>query len=203
MNWYLEVLQKYAIFDGRARRTEYWMFALFNAIIYIVLLVVEGLVGGPGILGGIYNLVVFIPSIAVTIRRLHDTDRSGWWLLIGFVPCIGIIVMLFSIATGIGLQKKIKEKISGFNGDIQISNFDTNNSKETVKPINLHQNFYPTFANISNVKRVHPYATKAGIIRTADELKITGQSLNGRKLILNPVKNETMAKTMRTTTELR
>ena len=79
--------------------------------------------------------------------------------------------MLFSIATGVGLQRKIKEKISGFNGDIQITNYDTNNSSITVNPIDLHQDFYPAFKDIPNVKSVQPFATIGGIIRTAKEFE--------------------------------
>ena len=100
MNWYLEVLKKYATFNGRARRKEYWYFALFNFIISIVLMVIDGVTGtlnaevGIGMLGGIYTLAILIPSIAVSIRRLHDTDRSGWWLLIVLIPFIGAIVLL-------------------------------------------------------------------------------------------------------------
>jgi uncharacterized membrane protein YhaH (DUF805 family) len=94
MNWYIEVLKKYAVFDGRAQRTEYWMFFLFNIIITIVLSLIDGLFGISGVLGGIYGLAVLIPGIAVSIRRLHDTNRSGWWLLIGLVPVIGTIVLI-------------------------------------------------------------------------------------------------------------
>lgn len=94
MQWYLEALKKYAVFSGRSRRKEYWMFFLFNIIIAVVLTVLEGLVGSPGILAALYWLAVFIPGLAVSIRRLHDTDRSGWWLLVGFVPFIGVIVLL-------------------------------------------------------------------------------------------------------------
>lgn len=94
MNWYLDVLKKYAVFNGRARRKEYWMFFLFNIIIAVVLGIIEGIVGGPGVLGALYGLAVLLPSIGVSIRRLHDTDRSGWWLLIGLVPLIGAIVLL-------------------------------------------------------------------------------------------------------------
>jgi len=94
MNWYLEVLKKYAVFSGRARRKEYWMFLLFNIILVVVLSFVEGLVGSPGIISMLYSLAVLIPSIAVSVRRLHDTDRSGWWLLISLVPLIGAIVLL-------------------------------------------------------------------------------------------------------------
>ena len=94
MNWYLEVLKKYAVFSGRARRKEYWMFFLFNIIIAFVLGFIEGLVGGPGIISTLYSLAVLIPIIAVSIRRLHDISRSGWWLLIYLVPIIGAIVLL-------------------------------------------------------------------------------------------------------------
>jgi uncharacterized membrane protein YhaH (DUF805 family) len=99
MNWYLAVLKKYAEFTGRARRTEYWMFALFNFLIYVVLAVIDTKAGlmnplGLGVLSGLYSLAVFVPSLAVSVRRLHDTDRSGWWLLILLVPLIGAIVFL-------------------------------------------------------------------------------------------------------------
>ncbi len=94
MNWYLDVLKKYAVFDGRARRMEYWMFFLFNVIIAIVLNVIDGLIGTGGVLGVLYSLAVLVPGIAVTVRRLHDTDRSGLWILIAFVPFIGAIVLL-------------------------------------------------------------------------------------------------------------
>lgn len=100
MNWYLQVLKKYAVFNGRARRREYWLFALFNLIISIVLAVIDSVTGslspeaGMGLLGAIYMLGVFIPSLAVTVRRLHDAEHSGWWLLIAMVPLIGVIVLL-------------------------------------------------------------------------------------------------------------
>ena len=98
MNWYITVLKQYAVFEGRARRMEYWMFALFNIIIAIGLGIVDGVAGsatesGIGILGGIYNLAVLIPSIAVAVRRLHDTGRSGLWVLIAFVPCVDTIIL--------------------------------------------------------------------------------------------------------------
>lgn len=93
MNWYIEVLKKYAVFSGRARRKEYWMFVLFNIIIVFVLGIIEGLAGivGPNL---IYGLAIMIPGIAVSVRRLHDTNRSGWWLFIGLIPLIGTIVLI-------------------------------------------------------------------------------------------------------------
>jgi len=94
MNWYLDVLKKYATFTGRARRTEYWMFALFNIIIIAVLTFLDTLMGIPGVLSGLYSLAVFLPGLAVAVRRLHDTGKSGWWILIALVPFIGFIVLL-------------------------------------------------------------------------------------------------------------
>ncbi len=100
MNWYIEALKKYVVFNGRARRKEYWFFVLFNILIFIALGIIDGVTGsfspeiGMGLLSGIYWLAVLIPGIAVSIRRLHDTDRSGWWLLIGLIPIIGAIVLL-------------------------------------------------------------------------------------------------------------
>ncbi|MBT3425954.1 MAG: DUF805 domain-containing protein [Gammaproteobacteria bacterium] len=100
MNWYIEVLKKYAVFSGRARRKEYWFFVLFNVIISLVLTVIDAAMGtydetvGTGILSGVYLLAIFIPSLAVAVRRLHDTGRSGWWNLIILIPLIGIIVLI-------------------------------------------------------------------------------------------------------------
>lgn len=91
MNWYLDVLKQYAIFSGRARRKEYWYFILFNLIISIVLAAIDGAMGsysagtGMGLLGSVYTLAILLPGIGVSIRRLHDTGRSGWWMLVGFV----------------------------------------------------------------------------------------------------------------------
>lgn len=102
MNWYLGVLQNYAGFDGRARRKEFWMFVLVNIIVSVVLSVVDNALGlkmgASGILGSIYSLAIFIPSIAVQARRLHDTGRSGWWQLIVFT-IIGIPVLIYWYAS--------------------------------------------------------------------------------------------------------
>src|SRR5258708_26067420 len=102
MKWYLQVLKKYAVFSGRARRREYWFFFLFNIIISIVLSVIDVTVGtfsatsGVGLLSGIYGLAVIIPPVAVGGRRMHDIDRTGWWLLIAFIPLIrGVVLLLF------------------------------------------------------------------------------------------------------------
>jgi uncharacterized membrane protein YhaH (DUF805 family) len=84
MSWYFEVLRKYAVFNGRARRKEYWNFILINFIITVILGTIDFLTGSVILLESIYTLVVLIPSLAVTVRRLHDTNRSGWWLFIAY-----------------------------------------------------------------------------------------------------------------------
>jgi uncharacterized membrane protein YhaH (DUF805 family) len=87
MKYYLSVLEKYAVFSGRARRSEYWYFFLFNSIISFVLGIVAGLMGAP-FLSTIYTLVVLIPGIAVGVRRMHDVGKSGWYILIPFYNLI-------------------------------------------------------------------------------------------------------------------
>jgi uncharacterized membrane protein YhaH (DUF805 family) len=100
MHWYLDVLRKYAVFSGRARRREYWIFLAVNVMITIMLIMIDAAVGtfdaeiGVGLLSGVYTFAVLIPSLAVGARRLHDTDRTGWWLLISFIPVVGPIVLL-------------------------------------------------------------------------------------------------------------
>ena len=103
MNWYVEVLKKYAVFDGRARRQEYWMFFLVNLGISVAIGVVLGVltaVTGTRMAGisYLYSLAVLIPSLAVGVRRLHDTDKSGWWLLLVLVPFVGAFVVIYFLA---------------------------------------------------------------------------------------------------------
>jgi uncharacterized membrane protein YhaH (DUF805 family) len=107
MNWYIKALKKYAVFNGRARRRECWLFVLFNIIITVALAVIDGVTGsfsaeaGMGMLTGIYALAVLLPGVAVAVRRLHDTDRSGWWLLIALVPLIGgLVLLVFMVQDG-------------------------------------------------------------------------------------------------------
>jgi uncharacterized membrane protein YhaH (DUF805 family) len=102
MNWYLEILKhKYADFSGRARRMEYWSFVLFNVIFAAIAMVLDNIFGiafqgiaSTGPLYLIYVLATFIPSLAVCVRRLHDTGKSGWMLLVSLIPFIGAIWLL-------------------------------------------------------------------------------------------------------------
>ena len=109
MKWYIEVLKKYADFSGRARRKEYWMFVLFNMIVFYLLAMVVSFFTSfvPGELGGIiivtfmivYSLGMMIPSWAVAVRRLHDTDLSGWYMFISLIPIVGGIMLIVYLAT--------------------------------------------------------------------------------------------------------
>lgn len=102
-NLYLSVLKnKYAQFNGRASRTEYWTFTLVNAAISIVLILVERAFGGhgSGFLSTIFGIGVLIPGIAVLIRRLHDTDRSGWWALLALLPLANLVLLAFMFFDG-------------------------------------------------------------------------------------------------------
>ncbi|MDG6779010.1 DUF805 domain-containing protein [Thiomicrorhabdus sp. zzn3] len=100
MNEFLNAIKQYADFSGRATRKQYWLFLLFYLIFYFVLTVIDmsfnvyDEVYGIGLLTTIYSLGLFIPSLAVLARRLHDIGRTGWWMLIGLIPLIGPIVLI-------------------------------------------------------------------------------------------------------------
>ncbi|MCC3763499.1 DUF805 domain-containing protein [Glycomyces sp. TRM65418] len=116
MSWYLAVLKNYANFSGRARREEYWTYVLFHALAIIMLYAISlatlvlsaGLEGGPAaalaVAGTLpliaYGLGTVVPTLAVVVRRLHDTGRTGWWYLIAFVPFGGIVLLLFMVWPG-------------------------------------------------------------------------------------------------------
>jgi uncharacterized membrane protein YhaH (DUF805 family) len=109
MNWMLLPYRRYAEFTGRSRRREYWMFVLFCVLVFAVLNALFGtnevirtstdfgtgfsygsrLTGGGGVIGGLFALASFIPALAVSVRRLHDQDRTGWLLLLVFLPFFG------------------------------------------------------------------------------------------------------------------
>lgn len=106
MKYYIKAIKNYAVFDGRATRMEFWMFMLFNILIalalgFVVAFVLFGLGYGDAdvdfaadVVSTIYNLFILLPLISVSVRRLHDMGRSGWWYLIGLVPFIGWIILL-------------------------------------------------------------------------------------------------------------
>ena len=115
------VFSKYATFTGRASRSEYWYFTLFNIItstlLFLLGIAIGAATGGSdGVPGGlivgymlyiIYGLGVLIPSLAVTVRRLHDTNNSGWLILLGLIPCVGgIVLLVFMILQGTNGENK-------------------------------------------------------------------------------------------------
>ncbi len=113
MNYYTDVLKKYAVFKGRARRKEYWMFVLFNFIFSIVASILDGILGtgkgltmssgggGNGIISSLYSLALILPSIAVGVRRLHDTDRSGWWILLPVASFPLFLLCFYNLLVGL------------------------------------------------------------------------------------------------------
>jgi uncharacterized membrane protein YhaH (DUF805 family) len=105
MQWFVMGMKNFLQFGGRSRRSEYWYFALFYILILFVLAFIDVSFGwvrngsGIGPLSGLFALIVFLPNLALSIRRLHDTGRSGWWILIGFVPIVGVIALIVLYAT--------------------------------------------------------------------------------------------------------
>ena len=117
------------------------------------------------------NYELFIAK-RLTAAKQDKSSISSPIIKIAIVAiALGIIIMMIAIATSIGLQEKIREKITGFNGHIQITNFDNNNSEISLVPISTKQDFYPNFNNVEGVKKVQVYATKAGIIRTENDFE--------------------------------
>jgi uncharacterized membrane protein YhaH (DUF805 family) len=105
IDWATRPLKKYADFSGRAPRAEYWWFYLLVLVVYFVGMILDSMIGsnfggsGYGMFTALVGLALLIPSIAAGVRRLHDTNRSGWWLLIAFIPLIGAIVLLVFFVT--------------------------------------------------------------------------------------------------------
>jgi uncharacterized membrane protein YhaH (DUF805 family) len=95
MNWYLVAVKKYADFSGRSRRMEYWMFLLINFLISCAIVAIEYFAGFGNTIGFIYSIAMVIPGLAVGVRRLHDTGRSGWWLFLGLIPVVGWLILLY------------------------------------------------------------------------------------------------------------
>lgn len=105
MKYYLKALKNYALFSGRARRKEFWMFVLFNMLFSFAAVLIDNLIGtaneelGYGIIYGLYVLAVLIPGISLTVRRLHDVGKSGWFYFIALIPFIGAIWLLVLLCT--------------------------------------------------------------------------------------------------------
>ncbi len=117
------------------------------------------------------NYELFIAKRIIAAKQYKSSISSPIIKIAISAIAIGIIVMMIAIATGFGLQEKIREKLSGFNGHIQITNFDNNNSEITLNPVSKNQDFYPKFTNITNIENVQVFATKGGIIRTETDFE--------------------------------
>ena len=103
MEYYIDAFRNYVNFNGRATRTQFWMFVLFNVIANVVLTVVAFILPFLAFLGTVYQLAVLLPQIAICTRRLHDTGRSGWWQLLVLIPFVGaIIVFIFCLLPSTG-----------------------------------------------------------------------------------------------------
>ncbi len=113
------------------------------------------------------NLEYFIAKRLITAKGRKSSISTPIIKIAISAIAIGMVMMIVSVATGIGLQQKIRQKISAFNGNIIISNYDDNQSQVSVNPISIHQSFYPKFTTVAGISHVQAVATKAGIIRTA------------------------------------
>ncbi len=99
MEWFMKALRQYAVFTGRARRKEYWFFVLFYILIAIGLGFIDSVLGlgseGYGLLSGLFGLAMLLPALGVAVRRMHDTGRSGWWILVSFIPFVGWLIFIW------------------------------------------------------------------------------------------------------------
>ncbi|HRO78692.1 MAG TPA: DUF805 domain-containing protein [Acinetobacter towneri] len=98
-DWFIKCIKNYVNFSGRARRKEYWFFRLTIFLLTMAILLVESVLGSDGIFLGLFLLATFLPDLSVSVRRLHDVGRSGWWLLMLFIPIIGAILLLIWFVT--------------------------------------------------------------------------------------------------------
>ena len=117
------------------------------------------------------NYELFIAKRIIAAKQYKSSISSPIIKIAIIAIALGIIIMMIAIATGIGLQEKIREKLSGFNGHIQITNFDNNNSEITLVPVSKKQDFYPKFSTVEGIENIQIFATKAGIIRTETDFE--------------------------------
>lgn len=161
MNHYKNAFKKYADFRSRARRSEYWYFALFNALFILVLSLLDTVLGFGnddtlGIFAALYSLVVVIPSLAVCVRRLHDIGKSGWWIFVAIVPFVGALILFFFA---------IRDSQPGANqygpNPKELSNSSSTNSSvdSTMNPISTQTNTLPIENNFARPTPPTPPST--------------------------------------------
>ncbi|NNC69870.1 MAG: ABC transporter permease, partial [Flavobacteriaceae bacterium] len=112
------------------------------------------------------NYELFVAKRIIAAKQYKSSVSSPIIKIAIAAIALGLIIMMITIATSLGLKQKIKEKISGFNGHVQISNYEDNNSQITINPVSLNQDFYPDFTTVDGIANVQSYATKGGVIRT-------------------------------------
>ena len=157
MHWFIYTLKKFADFNGRARRTEYWMFSLFNLIFLSTAIMLDHLIGwtasniGFGPLYGFYTIALLVPSIAVTIRRLHDTGRVGWLVLIGLIPLIGPLWFLYAMGKegDQGINQFGPDPKESTSGDLVSEKYTDSALTFTILWIILTSLFYKVLPDIS------------------------------------------------------
>lgn len=97
-HYYVQALKKYAVFSGRARRREYWYFFLGNVLVSVIITIIGTLLSSEqfiDIASGAYTLAVLLPVLAVGVRRLHDTGKTGWWILLSLIPIVGALILIY------------------------------------------------------------------------------------------------------------
>ena len=122
-------------------------------------------------IGQFVNFEFFIAKRIISAKDYKSSILAPIIKIAITAIALGVIMMLISIATGVGLQKKIRDKVSAFNGDIIISNYDTNFSSDSQIPISIEQDFYPNFTTVEGIKHIQVTASKGGIIRTATDFE--------------------------------
>lgn len=103
MKWFIQAFKKYAVFNGRARRKEFWMYYLFLIIFMVVAAVIDAAMGSF-VLSAVFMLATLVPTLSVYIRRLHDTGRSGWWIMISLIPLVGGLVLFYFLISDGGVE---------------------------------------------------------------------------------------------------
>lgn len=183
MNHFINVLKKYATFSGRATRSEYWYFVLIYSIIYTILMGIDFAIGTfskqlmgngsfLGFLSTAYSLVLFLPSLAVTVRRLHDINKSGWWILLIFVPIIGFILLVVYLCTNSKEDNKYGINPKNLANENQKDNSSSESSNNVITQLE----------KLSKLK-------ENGIL-TQEEFDIQKQQILNSKEKINPIENK-------------
>ena len=169
MNWYFDAWKQYAIFSGTASREAFWAFILVNSLMSVGFVILEITFQMTWKIEALYSLLLFLPMLSLTVRRLHDTNRSAWWLLVALVPVIGVLLLLVLLALP-------SEPESNDNEDMKISanyipNYTLENqleNKNKIRIVNRLPNFYTILCSSLLVLLLFSIATSASVIKTTN-----------------------------------